>query len=136
MAYLPSLQRQAHEIVEPITPRSHICHWQAREQRERKNGFRKSLAKGVDKPQAVCDTTGAVDERTKTAKTLQEFETPDTQAQAHGLAGLRFKQKKNEPEHPEQLKSGMQKYNGTSLIEHRSIVKNTVPVNSANKAMK
>ncbi|WP_201378290.1 hypothetical protein [Ktedonobacter sp. SOSP1-85] len=57
--------------------------------------------------------------------------------QAHGLAGLRFiTQKKNEPEHPEQLKSGMQKYNGTSLIEHRSIAENTVPVNSANKAMK
>ncbi|GHO69602.1 hypothetical protein KSC_095280 [Ktedonobacter sp. SOSP1-52] len=57
--------------------------------------------------------------------------------QAHGPAGLRFiNKKKNEPEHPEQLKSGMQKYNGTSLIEHLSIAKNTVPVNSANKAMK
>ncbi|GHO56550.1 hypothetical protein KSB_50250 [Ktedonobacter robiniae] len=44
--------------------------------------------------------------------------------------------KKNEPEHPEQLKSGMQKYNGTSLIGHVSIAENTVPVNSANKAMK
>ncbi|GHO69076.1 hypothetical protein KSC_079680 [Ktedonobacter sp. SOSP1-52] len=85
----------------------------------------------------MCDTTGAVDERTKTAETLQEFETPDTQVQAHGLAGLRFiNKKKNEPEHPEQLKSGMQKYNGTSLIEHLSIAENTVPVNSANKAMK
>ncbi|GHO62617.1 hypothetical protein KSC_015090 [Ktedonobacter sp. SOSP1-52] len=51
-------------------------------------------------------------------------------------AGLRFNKKKNEPEHPEQLKSGMQKYNGTSLIEHLSIAENTVPVNSANKAMK
>jgi hypothetical protein len=84
----------------------------------------------------MCDTTGAVDERAKTAKTLQEFETPDTQAQAHGLAGLRFNKEKNEPEHPEQLKSGMQKYNGTSLVENISIAKNTVPVNSANKAMK
>ena len=37
-------------------------------------------------------------------------------------AGLRFiTQQKNEPEHPEQLKSGMQKYNGTSLSKHRLV---------------
>ena len=53
-----------------------------------KMNFEKSLEKGVDKPQAMCDTTGAVDERTKTVQTLQAFETPDTQAQAHdGLPG-------------------------------------------------
>ncbi|GHO59441.1 hypothetical protein [Ktedonobacter robiniae] len=57
--------------------------------------------------------------------------------QAHEACRVAVQQqKKNEPEHPEQLKSGMQKYNGTSLVEHVSIAENTVPVNSANKAMK
>ncbi|GHO55597.1 hypothetical protein KSB_40720 [Ktedonobacter robiniae] len=57
--------------------------------------------------------------------------------QAHEACRVAVQQqKKNEPEHPEQLKSGMQKYNGTSLVERRSIAENTVPVNSANKAMK
>jgi hypothetical protein len=72
---------------------------------------------------------------TASTNTASAGATPRIQAQAHGPVGLRFN-KKNEPEYPEQLKSGMQKYNGTSLVEHISIAKNTVPVNSANKAMK
>ena len=52
-------------------------------------------------------------------------------------AGLRFiREQKNEPEHPEQLKSGMQKYNGTSLSKLVLFTENTVPVNSANKQTK
>ncbi|WP_040445374.1 hypothetical protein [Ktedonobacter racemifer] len=71
---------------------------------------------------------------TASTNTANAGATPRTQAQAHGFAGLRFnKQKKNEPEHPEQLKSGMQKYNGTSLSKLVLLTENTVPVNSANK---
>ncbi|WP_201370281.1 hypothetical protein [Ktedonobacter robiniae] len=102
-----------------------------------KTDFEKALQKGLTNPRRCAILPEQSTSEQKQRKHCKSSKRPTHKRQAYGFAGLRFNnKKKNEPEHPEQLKSGMQKYNGTSLVEHVSIAENTVPVNSANKAMK